>query len=1147
MSSSDQQFDSRLQEDPIEVLCDKFDHMWANSQFPEIDAFLPQVDPSRRNRLLKMLISIDVEYRIRKDGEVDLQLYSSFGEEAVAQAANAIQSVAQERTLKKPAVAFPEIHDYQIEKKVGEGGMGTVYLAEQRHPVRRQVAVKVVKSGYDSADVVERFQAERQALALMDHPNIAKVLDAGSTVGGSPYFAMEFVEGVPITRFCDQFRLTIAERVAVFLKVCRAVQHAHQKGIIHRDLKPTNILVSESDAGPVPKIIDFGLAKAMEKQVRLTEKTILTSFGTIVGSPQYMSPEQAELGQTDIDTRTDVYSLGAVFYELLTGTTPIEANEIRNQTPLQTLAAIREHEPISPSSKLSSNETSADQIAQTRKSSHAKLKQMFRGELDWIAMKALEQDRNRRYETVEAFQNDLQCFLSNEPVKARPPSSWYLLGKVVQKHRALMTTLAVFFVLLMTTTIIIANLYLNEKVARSNSEEHSARAKYFSAIGFWERNQTKEAVEVLHEVDEDYRFVEWYLAQNQFEQNCVSFGEADGNILYSAVLSPDGSLIASTGMGGIITIWNVETGEIVKELNGKCESIQTLSIHPNGELLASGDHKGRVKVWNLRSEEVVFQVTDPNGPIRCLTFSHDGKRLAIAGGTNPFAGQNEDGECSIRILDVSDPTRYVDLKGHEARVNKIAFSQDDSRLLTGSRDKTVRVWDTVSGAEVLQLDAEAFVLSVAYSPLSDSIVCGTADNRILLWKLEQDKPTLVWQRDALGFEGDTVDCISFRPDGSELAMGGFDGTIRVLEVEWGNETKVLRGHHSTVFSAVYSNDSRRLLSASEDGTVKLWDMELESESKILQGHTQSVNAISFSPNGRWLLSGSGKNENDATSSRPNLPDDNSIRLWDMENESCQQLDAHLDSVTDVEFNPNSYAGRRFASSSLDGTIRLWSFDEQWTSQQIVAHGGKPVHGLAFHPKGSRLVSAGSDHELRVWEIDSGREVLTLSGHQSPVTCVAWSPDGKWIASSAQESEMIVWDAATGQKVWQKDITWITSLAFSPDSLNLVSGSIELNVWDVKSGEEQATLSQSRLGLYFASFLQDADVPRLLIGGRQGQAWLFDAETWEELMQLDIDSPEKWNFVYDGKFSPDGSLVATANRDGTIRIWHARRRGRDKNH
>lgn len=325
------------------------------------------------------------------------------------------------------------IGPYKLLEKIGEGGMGSVYLAEQSQPVRRNVALKVVRAGMDSKQVVARFEAERQSLALMDHPNIAKVLDAGETDRGEPYFVMEWVKGIRITEYCDENRLTTKQRAQLMIQVCNAIQHAHQKGIIHRDLKPSNILVAQYDDKAVPKVIDFGVAKATHQ--RLTEKTLHTQVGQIVGTLEYMSPEQAILNQLDVDTRADVYSLGVVLYELLVGQTPLDGNELRRQGLEQMLRSIREADPPRPSRRLSSQGKAASQTAAYRETDEGSLAKSLRGDLDWVVMKALEKDRKRRYGSPEHFARDIENYLCGQPVEARSPTLAYRASKFAKRNR----------------------------------------------------------------------------------------------------------------------------------------------------------------------------------------------------------------------------------------------------------------------------------------------------------------------------------------------------------------------------------------------------------------------------------------------------------------------------------------------------------------------------------------------------------------------------------------------------------------------------------------------------------------------------------------------------------------------------------------
>jgi len=393
------------------------------------DVFCAAVElslPAERAAYLDQVCGDDLETRRRV--ERLLQAQSEAGSFLAARPAVAAA------TTDSPAEALGTIiGPYKLLQQIGEGGMGTVFMAEQTEPVQRKVALKLIKSGMDSQQVIARFEAERQALALMDHPNIARVLDAGATASGRPYFVMELVKGVPITKYCDEHHLTPRQRLELFVPVCQAVQHAHQKGIIHRDLKPSNVMVCLYDGKPVPKVIDFGVAKATG--AKLTEKTLFTEFGQVVGTLEYMSPEQAELTQLDIDTRSDIYSLGVLLYELLTGTTPLERKRFKEVAFLEVLRLIREEESPRPSTRLSTAE-GLPSIAANRGLEPKKLSGLVHGELDWIVMKTLEKDRNRRYETANGLALDVQRYLSDESVAACPPSAWYRFRKFTRRHKA---------------------------------------------------------------------------------------------------------------------------------------------------------------------------------------------------------------------------------------------------------------------------------------------------------------------------------------------------------------------------------------------------------------------------------------------------------------------------------------------------------------------------------------------------------------------------------------------------------------------------------------------------------------------------------------------------------------------------------------
>jgi len=387
---------------------------------------------------------------------------------------------------------------YKLLERVGEGGMAVVYMAEQTQPLRRKVALKIIKLGMDTNQVIARFEAERQALAMMDHPNIARVLDAGATEAGRPYFVMELVTGVSITEYCDRNSLSTKERLALFLQVCNAVQHAHQKGIIHRDIKPSNVMVTMHDGVPVPKVIDFGIAKATNQ--RLTEKTLFTRYAHIIGTPAYMSPEQAELSDVDIDTRSDIYSLGVLLYELLTGTTPFSEEELRRAGYIEMQRVIREQEPAKPSTKLSTLGETLTDVARQRSCSPDLLRKHIRGDLDWIVMKSLEKDRTRRYDSTSALLEDVKRHLDHEPVSAGPPSAWYRTRKFLQRHRTWLTTGAIVTVIILAGLVVTTSLYMRvERVdfdrRLSATQQLYAEGRYQAALVEMENQHLSEATD----------------------------------------------------------------------------------------------------------------------------------------------------------------------------------------------------------------------------------------------------------------------------------------------------------------------------------------------------------------------------------------------------------------------------------------------------------------------------------------------------------------------------------------------------------------------------------------------------------------------------------------------------------------------------
>ncbi|MAE66244.1 MAG: hypothetical protein CMJ18_18390 [Phycisphaeraceae bacterium] len=419
--------------------------------------------PEERSTYLDSICGSDVNLRRR--------LEALLAETGAAGAGERPQDyVTAASTTSVPLDAGPgdRIGRYVLVEALGSGGCGTVFLAEQREPVLRRVALKMIKLGLDTTQMLARFDAERQAMAMMEHPNIARVLDAGATDSGRPYFVMDLVEGPDITTYCDLHELTTRQRLELFIPVCRAVQHAHQKGVIHRDIKPSNVLVATRDGAPVPIVVDFGIAKAIEQ--RLTERTIFTAHGQLIGTPEYMSPEQAEKDDTDVDTRADIFSLGVLLYELISGTTPFDSAQLRRAAFDEIRRIIREDEPPAPSTRLGTLGDRLAVVARRRRSDPGALTRLLRGDLDWITMKAMEKDRSRRYQSASEFAADVQRHLDDKQVTAGPPALVYLLGKFVRRHRRLVAIAAVLMLTIVAGLIASTTLYFRAEAERESAQ-----------------------------------------------------------------------------------------------------------------------------------------------------------------------------------------------------------------------------------------------------------------------------------------------------------------------------------------------------------------------------------------------------------------------------------------------------------------------------------------------------------------------------------------------------------------------------------------------------------------------------------------------------------------------------------------------------
>jgi hypothetical protein len=613
--------------------------------------------------------------------------------------------------------------------------MGVVFMAEQQEPVRRSVAVKVLKAGMDSAQVIARFEAERQALALMDHPNIAKVFDGGTTDGGRPYFVMGLVKGISITTYCDERRLSLRQRLELFVPLCQALQHAHQKGIIHRDIKPSNVLVAPFDGKPVVKVIDFGVAKAMGP--RLTERTMFTHVGTVLGALEYMSPEQADFNNHDVDTRTDIFSLGVVLYELLTGTTPLAKPRLKPTTLLETLRRIREEEPPRPSTRLSGSKDSLPAISAQRQAEPEKLPKMVRGELDWIVLKALDKDRNRRYATANSLADDIERYLRDEPVEACPPSASYRLRKFARRYRVPLVIASLFATLLVLAALISLRLamkaHVAERVALTARDAADQRAddlaweNYINRVNRAYREVQDDNVTLaeglLHGCPVERRGWEWHYVQRLCHSERLSVDTLAGSVCAIA-FSPDGSQIAtasggpfSVGKGGPnVDLWERGTGQRRRSLRGTEHHIWSLAFSPDGTRLAVGGRNHpigspQVGLWDARTGASLWSRHEPALPqAMSVAFSPNGKLLAVG-----FGERGGRGVYPVKLYEVATGRETITFPGPKGG-NKLAFHRDGRRLAVAGSE-VVEVWDIVAPARVQELQGHSlWIYCVSFSP-----------------------------------------------------------------------------------------------------------------------------------------------------------------------------------------------------------------------------------------------------------------------------------------------------------------------------------------------------------------------------------------------------------------------------------------------
>jgi WD40 repeat protein/serine/threonine protein kinase len=1027
---------------------------------------------------------------------------------------------------------------YKLRERIGEGGCGVVYVADQEEPVRRRVALKVIKLGMDTKSVIARFEAERQALAMMDHPNIAKVLDAGATEMGRPYFVMELVRGIRITDYCDQNNLSIEERLILFMQVCQAIQHAHQKGIIHRDIKPSNILVTLHDGVPVPKVIDFGIAKATEG--RLTDLTIYTELHQFIGTPAYMSPEQVEMSGLNIDTRSDIYALGVLLYELLTGQTPFDPKDLLKSGLDEMRRTIRDKEPQRPSTRLSTMlAVDLTAVAKRHGAPPPKFIHLIRGDLDWVVMKALEKDRTRRYETANGLAMDIHRHLNNEPVIACPPTNLYRFQKLVQRNKLAFAavsavTAALVIGLGVSTWMFVRERKAHQQTMAAEREQSSLREAAESAetkeTQMRQLAETREAAARQNAYasdlvaanlaledgnfglartllaqytpepnQEDLRGFEWRYLWGKTRGDQIRTLSGHSNYVNSVAYSPDGTMLASGSSDHTVKLWNSHTGELIATCAGHSEAVRSVAFAPNGKLFASAGDDRLVQLWDVKTHQIVLTIKNHSPYLaisdRFLALTTGGDNHASNGGI-------------VQLWNYGTGQMVATLP---ASGNRAAFSPDGKTLATANWQGMIKLWN-VDDQRPMKFFLSGSVFSLAFSPDGSSLAWGANSGDIGLWQLANDQPTLLSKTNG------RVLSVAFSPDGQTLATAHQSHEISLWDVSSGRMLRTLRGHGNEVWAVAFSPDGRSLASGSFDDTVMLWNAsgtaEKDSISNIAIPQWDRVGRPVFSPDGSKLAAATVGGR---------------VAIWESAN-------GQITVKRDIEGQPAAFSldGKSlFTRDAAFKLLREWDVSTQLLlASAAIATPNDENYDSTLSADGKLLATS---HTGRVVlnDLDTGQRLFGLA-QKSPARCLGFSPDGTMLATGNLDDTASLWDLKNRQVAWTvggfRDA--VGAVAFADNGL-FAAGSWDgtIKIYDPGAKRELAKLSGHKAGVIQLDFSSDGRT--LASGSDDRTVKLWNLAIGREVITLKTDVPQ-----YFVKFSPDDRILATGGLDGVVHFWRA---------